>query len=450
MHTILILVRKDFARLRRDKAALILTFVVPLALIFVFGKIFGGGGSGPGPTGIPLAVVDESHNAAGATLLAALRAEKTFHVVTETGPANAPRPLVEDDLRPLIRDNQFRFAVVIPADLIRTDGIGLHLRILSNPRNEIETQMVYGMLQKTIFASVPQLLGQSLQERARAVIGSGRLDEFNRTMADNIARNFGGNPDAILARIKEGKFGLGEDTSAAGTPATPAGGNTDSAGDVLSRLVRVDNEQVVGKEVKSPFATRSVGGWAMQFLLFAVSASATALFHEKEQGLFQRLLSAPVTRADILWSKFLYGLGLGLVQLMIMFFAGQLLFGIDVQHHLGLLSLVSLIAAAACTSFGLLLAAVSPSPEAARGMSTLVILLMSAVGGAWFPISSPEFIVRIGKLTPVYWAMEGFQQVLWANASFMELLPTLGTLALIAAVVMAVAIWRFNRGRLFA
>jgi len=208
--------------------------------------------------------------------------------------------------------------------------------------------------------------------------------------------------------------------------------------------------QVAGKDVKSPMATLLVGGWAMQFLLFAVTASATALFREKEHGIFQRVLSAPVTRADILWSKFLYGICLGLIQLVVLFLAGHLLYGIEIGRYLPLLVLVCVFAAAACTSFGMLIAAVSPTPESARGLSTFAILLMCAVGGAWFPVSfMPEFIQKFSKLTLVYWSMEGFSQVLWAHDSLSDLLPTLGYLSLITAVVMGISVWRFSRGRIF-
>jgi ABC-2 type transport system permease protein len=98
----------------------------------------------------------------------------------------------------------------------------------------------------------------------------------------------------------------------------------------------------------------------------------------------------------------------------------------------------------------MLVASVSSSPEAASGLATFVILLMCAVGGAWIPISMmPQVMQQVSKLTIVYWAMEGFAQVLWADASFVELLPTLGILGGITAVVMAVAVWRFNRGNIF-
>ena len=155
-------------------------------------------------------------------------------------------------------------------------------------------------------------------------------------------------------------------------------------------------------------------------------------------------------RADILWSKFIYGICLGLLQLVVLFFAGHVLYGIEIGGQLGLLVVVCVFAAAACTSFGMLIAAVSPTPESARGIATFVILLMSAVGGAWFPVSfMPEFIQRFSRLTLVYWSVEGFSQVLWARATLAELLPTLGYLALITALVMGVAIWRFRKGRIF-
>jgi ABC-2 type transport system permease protein len=95
-------------------------------------------------------------------------------------------------------------------------------------------------------------------------------------------------------------------------------------------------------------------------------------------------------------------------------------------------------------------AAVTPNAQAAAGLATFLVLTMSATGGAWFPLSlMPEFMQRIGKLTLVYWAMEGFDQVLWAGDSMVQILPTVGILLGIAAVVMTLAVWRLNRSRLF-
>ena len=43
--------------------------------------------------------------------------------------------------------------------------------------------------------------------------------------------------------------------------------------------------------MRSPAATRVVGGWAIMFLMFALNGAATSLFEEKKSGMFQRLLA---------------------------------------------------------------------------------------------------------------------------------------------------------------
>jgi ABC-2 type transport system permease protein len=454
MHPILVLLRKDFINFFRNKAAVALTFIIPFVMIYLFGQIFGINRKDSGPNGIPLAVVNAGSHPAAAKLVESLRAEKSFRVITEfTNPDQSKRPLTEADLRPLMQapGAPFRFALILPADLVNTAQIGLKLKIFSNPRNEIETQTVNGLLQKTIFTNVPQLLGESLQANAKSFLGEAAFTRFNRTVAGAVASAYGGDPAQIEAQIAAGNL-LGArppaDPAAAATPAAPAAASP--ATTALTNLVRIENVQVVGAKVKSPAATAIVGGWAIQFLLFALSASAGSLFRERDAGIFQRLLAAPVTRAHILWSKFLYGVSLGLVQLLVLFFTGRILFGIEVEQHLGLLVVVCLFAAGACTSFGMLVAAIAPNAEAASGLATFLIMMMSSLGGAWFPISlMPEFIQQFSKLTLVYWSMEGFSAVLWAGQSFVEILPILGILGGITAAVMTIAIWRFNRGKIF-
>jgi ABC-2 type transport system permease protein len=140
MNSVRVLCYKAFARFLHNRTAVVLTFIVPLAMIYIFGQVFGLNRKDTGPSGIPLAVVNESDHAAARKLVDALKAEKAFRVITEfTNADHSTRPLREADLRPLIRDRVFRFALVIPADVIPARGIGLHLKILSNPVNDIET-----------------------------------------------------------------------------------------------------------------------------------------------------------------------------------------------------------------------------------------------------------------------------------------------------------------------
>lgn len=449
MSVLLTLLGKDFAILIRNRGALVLSLIVPMLIIYIVGMVFGIGRSNPGPTSIPLAVVNASSDPAAQQIVDSLRAQGTFQVITNYENADkTTRPLVEGDLRPMIHDRKFSYALVIPADLFSDDRIGLHLKILSDPRNEIESQMVNGLLQKVIFSSVPNLLGKSLIAGNRKFLGTARNDQFNRALADNIASTFGGDPKTILDNINNGNFGFNQLTQSSSGGA--GNGSNNATADFLARLVKIDQVQVVGKDVKSPQATQIVGGYAVMFLLFAVSGSSAAFFDEKNSGIFRRLLSAPVSRAQLLWSRFFYGVLFGLGQLTTLFLAGQLLYGVDVTGHLGGLILACTCVAAACTSFGMLLSAITRSATAANSLATLLVITMSAVGGAWFPISlMPAFMQHLAHYTLVYWAIEAFNGVLWAGDSFVQLLPIVGVLIGITVVVMSFSVWRFNKSPLF-
>ena len=477
MRPVIVLLRKSLLLFFRNKAAVSITFLVPIVLIYLFGHVFGLYRKESGPVGIRIAVVNLSPAPAALELITALKAERAFRILTETPAKDATaRPFTEADVRAGLRNNDFHYALLIPPDLVSDKAFGVHLKFLSDPRNEIEAQTVNGLLQKTLFANVPQLLGQSLQLQAQRTIGKDRLAGFNRTTANTVADYFGGDREKIYSELSSGDFGIGQlgarrpDAAAADptlrrmdTPAAPgssdAKNSTPSVStttpqpattDLFSKILSIETEQVAGKNTSNPMAARLVGGYAIMFLLFAVSASAAAMFEEKRTGIFQRLLSAPVRPADILWSRFFFGVVLGLIQLTALFLAGRVFYGLDLLPHVGTLFVLIVAAAAACTSFGMLLAAVAPNPEAANGLATLIVMMMSAIGGAWFPVTfMPEFIQRLSKLTIVYWAVEGFTSVLWAGQSFVELLPTIGILFGIAFGVMLLATWLFRRGPMF-
>lgn len=444
MRTILTLLRKDLRLFLHDRTAVALTFLVPIVLIYIFGQVFGVSSNSAGPTGIALAVVNESDSPAARTIATALEAEQAFRVITaETLPDGTKQPLTEARVREMIQSNRLRFALIFPADSAHDPSFGLKLKVLTNPRNDIETQTVNGLLQKVIFTNAPQAFLAGLRKQAERAIGADRSDAFYRRMADNIARSFEGDADEIYARLKSDRIDFGSADSAASDG--PGG-----AAAFIDRIIKIDTEQLAGQDVKSPAATRSVGGWAIMFLLFSLTGAATSLFDEKKAGLFQRLLASPATRSNILWSKYLSCMGLGLVQLVVLFIAGHLLFGIDIASQLPQLVLVCLAASTACTAFGMLLASIAKTPAAAQGLATFLVLTMSAIGGAWFPTSfMPEFIQVLSKFTIVYWSMEGFLRVLWQGANFGQLVPVLAVLFGTAAVLNTISIYRFNRGNLF-
>jgi ABC-2 type transport system permease protein len=456
MSQVLILLRKSLLVFSRSRAAVSITFLVPIAIIYIFGHVFGlYKKTDTGPTGIPLAVVNASTNPAATKLVDALKEEKTFRVIDSVRNRDGTtRPLTEADARRGMNDDDYRFALILPPDLLPEGSFGIRLRFLTNPRNEIESQTVNGMVQKTIFSHVPELLGESMRDAVRRHIGAPALEGFNGELANAYAKYFNIDREKILKRLDSADYGLG----VLSAPGGKAGEDREpekakkgpGATDVFSRIVKIDTEQVAGRELSNPMAARTVGGYAVMFLLFAVSNSAATLFEEKNTGIFVRLLSAPVRPAHIIWARFLFGMILGIVQIIALFLAGHFLFHLDIFSHAAALLAVGVAAAAACSAFGLLIASVSPNSAAASGIATFVVITMSAVGGAWFPVSlMPDYIQRISKLTIVYWSVEGFSDVLWAGHTLVQVLPKIGILVAITAAVMAVSVACFRRGKLF-
>src|SRR3954464_11004186 len=158
MRTILALLRKDFLLFFRDRTDFAVTFFVPVVLIYIFGLVFGvsrnsqGGGLGSSAqTRIRVAVVTYTNEPVITKIIEALNREKTFRVVmTEKNPAGADQPLTEEHVRVLMKENQFRFAVVFPIDAYSETALGVKLKFLTNPVNDIENGIVSGVLEKTV------------------------------------------------------------------------------------------------------------------------------------------------------------------------------------------------------------------------------------------------------------------------------------------------------------
>jgi ABC-2 type transport system permease protein len=188
----------------------------------------------------------------------------------------------------------------------------------------------------------------------------------------------------------------------------------------------------------------------MTFLLFTLTASSSSLFEDRKSGVLLRLLTSPVSRVHILWSKYLFNMSLGIIQLLFMFLSGWFMFQIDIFSNFFNLMLIIIAASTACTAFGMLLAAFSQTRQQAQGLGTLFILSMSAIGGAWFPTNfMPATIQFFSKLTVVYWSMDGFLEVLWRGVGLVSILPHLGILFGMGTIINFISVRRFKKGHIF-
>jgi ABC-2 type transport system permease protein len=220
----------------------------------------------------------------------------------------------------------------------------------------------------------------------------------------------------------------------------PRDSNADAAGG-FSGLVPVKVVDLLGANKANPFVAFYAAATAVMFLLFMCANAAGGTFlEEEESGTLDRLLSSNLDMTTLLAGKWISLTLLGMLQVTVMFIWGALVFRVALWSHLLGFTLMTAATAAAGSAFGLVLATICRSRGQLSGISTLVILVMSAVGGSMFPrVLMSETLQKVGLLTFNGWALDGYIKVFWRESPVWELWPQLVVLVGLTAVFLVAA-----------
>lgn len=186
----------------------------------------------------------------------------------------------------------------------------------------------------------------------------------------------------------------------------------------------------IGKEERktTPFET-TVPGYAVMFMLFGAASVAGSLLQEKEEGTIRRLIGMPVSKASILCGKMTSSFIQVLLQAFILFMVGWLAFEMWLGNDLIALVLLILATCVAASGLGMLLATLCRTRSQVSGISTLVILGMSALGGSWWPLYIvPEWMQKLAHITITAWAMTGFNTLLIYGGSLNDVVLQIAVL----------------------
>jgi ABC-2 type transport system permease protein len=419
MSMILAVAKNRLMNLRRDRAAFVLAFVLPVAFFSIFAAIFSNAGRAA-TRKIPLIVVDEDGSEASRRFVAGLKAEAGLSVGLKPGEENDPKgpPYTAAQAEQAVRKGEVTVALIVPK------GFGDHplafepggersvVRLLADSSDPIAPQVVNGLVQKVAMTSMPAALARS---------GMAELDKWS-----------GGLTPEQRARMDEAIGAI--DRARESGAAAPAAGRANTG------LVAVETRDVVGGKKKNPTVTFYAAGLGVMFLLFSATGAGGALIEEAESGTLDRILSTRVSMTRLLLGKLLYLAGVGVAQLCLMFVWGSLFFGLELWNHLPGFFVMTLATAAVSSAFGLMLASVCRSRMQLVALSNLSILLMSALGGSLFPrFLMSEKLQKIGLVTLNAWALDGFQKIFWRDEPVSAVWPQVAVLVGLGVVFFLVA-----------
>ena len=376
--------RVNLLRVFRDRTNLFFVFLLPLILIIAMGAAFGGAGTSR------LGLVSVDAGLLGDELVNLIEAGEVDVDVRE-------RSTLEE-LQSGVEDGQFEFGLLIPPgyDEALRGGKDVELTLVARPEG------LFAALGQGIEAAAAE---QSAQIRAARITVEHADIDF----------------EAALEQVHAAQGaleGISVETTTLGEATFPSIGN--------------------------PFAL----GAQSQTVLFMFLTSMTAaaqLIVTRQLGVSRRMLATPTPLRSILIGELLGRFGIAMMQGLFIVIVSSLLFGVTWGSLPGA-SVVIVSFALIGTGAAMVVGVFARNPDQAGAIGMVAGMLLAALGGAMVPGELfPEPISTISMLTPHYWAIDAFRDLVFEGASITDILTQLAVLVAYATLLVGIGIWGMRR-----
>ncbi|HEX6247283.1 MAG TPA: ABC transporter permease [Nocardioidaceae bacterium] len=364
----------ELRRFLRDRSNIFFVFIFPLLLVLVLGAQFGGGG-GDGRVALSGGQSD---------LRSALAAELTEDGVTVT--YDDP-----DAVRTAVARGRLDAGVLLTEQAAASFDAG----------DDLELEVV----------AASQQGGMAAVERVRAA--------------------------ATRMTLRSGQVAA---LVAAGVPESQAGPALDAAADrvTVPELAVVDVDDV--SQALSGLGQFDLGaaGQLLLFVFLISLAGSTTLIQSRRLGVMDRVLAAPVSAGQALAGQALGRWTIAMFQGTYIMVMTALLFRVN-WGNLWVSLLVVAVFSAVAAGAAMLVGSLIDSENAAAGVGVGLGLVLAALGGSMMPRDLfPDTLRTVSLLTPHAWGYEAFAEIQRRDAGLIDVLPELGVLALMAAVLLLV------------
>lgn len=297
-----------------------------------------------------------------------------------------------------------------------------------DPSRQAEAGYLQGVLMETSFGSLAELFGDPARMVARTreaiaeLTAQPDVPALQRTLIEAMF--------ASMQRLFE---------SLADEPDAPSTGfGLDAI--TFTPVVRELSGPINAYEISFPSAIL----WG---LMGCAAAFALTLVRERTTGTLLRLLTAPLTRAQVLLGKALACYLACLFVVMVLLAFSALCFGVRVTSPL------NFVLALLCTSWcfvGLmmLLSVIGRTEQAVSGGGWGILVLLAMLGGGMVPlIAMPRWMLALSDVSPVKWGILSLEGAIWRGFSPAEMLLPCGVLLGIGSAGFALGAWLLTRER---
>ncbi len=395
----------DFRLTWKDRSVIIWSLIMPLVFIFVFGQIKGGGSS----PDVKATLTIENHDdgPVSKALIASLGRENLDLVFEIPEGGAAVRSLV------------------IPEDFSE--------RILSRERTKLVLRKDKGS-------------NADAGQAAEMAVYRGLIKTVSALLEiENGIMREGGGPISIQGDTLYGNLRMVVEERADGMGAVEAG--LDS---IMARVPMITvSSAAAGKAREIPSGYQSsVPGNLVMFVLMGMAFSGIVITQERKAGILARIAVSPATRRDIVLGKLAGRMMVGIVQILVLLVAGRFIFGISLGNDVASLVILMIAFAFCCGSFSLIFGSLFGNPDQVTGVAIITTLVMSALGGCWWPLEVvPQPFRIVAFCLPTGWTIDGIHKLISFGYGFESVAVHILVLLLFGAAFLAVASARLKLDR---
>jgi ABC-2 type transport system permease protein len=355
-----------------DRGAVMWMFLLPLVFATFFGLVMGGGSSSPSDATASLTVVDNDGGVVARSLIADL--EGAGLAIEEL--TSDEREASEAVVRTLVIPEGFSEGVL--------SGTQQTLRLEKEPGTSEEAALV---VQARTLAAITKQLGRVVQA-ADGLEEGGVVSEQAYT-------------DVMVA----------ED------------------------LVRVESSFAGEATVAPDGFAQSIPGMSVMFvMLVALTYGAATVSSERAGGQLRRLVTAPVTRSQIVAGKIggrFVTAALQITVLILVGIAANRFLDVEIGDHPFQMWVVLLLFGLVVAPLGVALGSWFKDPDRAANIGVMATMAMAAFGGCWWPIEVVSKPLKMTALAiPSGWAMNALHGLISFGRDLTDLGPEILALSL--------------------
>ena len=196
---------------------------------------------------------------------------------------------------------------------------------------------------------------------------------------------------------------------------------------------------------------QSVPAWALFGMFFIVIPLTNSMIRDRQLGVFKRLLSFPVSHNDLILGKILPYLFVNLFQFALMFSVGVLLLPrlmaipTDLNFDYAGLAAVTLACSLTATTYGMMISCFARTSEQAHAFGAMSVVILSIVGGVMIPrFVMPEIMQSVAMISPLYWGLESYLDLIVHKKTLAAIAPKIAVLMIFAVSATIVSRWKFR------